>query len=236
MRQVAENIYQITQFMVTNYYVVITRDGLIVIDTGYDDRVVRQLSEALGKIDHDLSDIRYILITHEHPDHIGGLAALQAATHARTIAHQDGVPYIHGEQPLNMADPATLSGLDAFIYGRMSASPLNIAPATVDRVVTDGDTLDDILPGLQVVHLPGHADGQAGYWLPQGRVLFGGDVAGNYPIIGLQKPLRPAAPDWSAVVGSMQKAAALGPQLLLLGHINPVRRDVAAALNRAASQ
>ena len=46
--------------------------GLLLIDTGYDDEPSRAaLARALAEIGHDLSEITSIVLTHNHPDHVG---------------------------------------------------------------------------------------------------------------------------------------------------------------------
>ena len=64
-----------------NAYLLELTDRCVLIDTGLPgsaETIVHRIKEA-GK---DPADIRHIILTHAHPDHIGSLAALKTATRA----------------------------------------------------------------------------------------------------------------------------------------------------------
>jgi len=97
----------------------------------------------------------------------------------------------------------------------------------VDRVLHDGDDLD----GLTVLHLPGHTAGHIG--VQAGPVLFAGDA-----VMGGRKP-RPLpgliTQDRAAERWSLERMAAMQIELLLPGHLGPVKdaaRQIATILER----
>lgn len=92
-----------------------------------------------------------------------------------------------------------------------------IEPARVDVELDDGDSLDQVLPGMQVVYLPGHSYGQVGYYIPQDKLLIGGDVMMHF-FGSLRMPLRFVSPDWTAVKASIRKVAEMDIDILCLGH------------------
>ena len=71
---------------VVNTFLLDAADGCALIDAGLPDRVddILRGIEAAGKRP---ADVRHLLVTHAHPDHIGSLAAVRAATGAAVYCH-----------------------------------------------------------------------------------------------------------------------------------------------------
>lgn len=222
MQPISEHVYGIfSRFGFLNFYVIKQGDVLTVVDTGLRDEDIDQLKADLEDIGLSLDQIQHILITHAHFDHIGGLAELQERTNATTYVHRLDAPIVRGEQA-----PTYARGEELGVFGRFGLSRLQSQrpprPARVDVELQDGQILNAIGAGVQVVHLPGHSYGQCGYWLPDDGVLIGGDVMVNLPWrVGM--PVRMASPDWDAVKVSIQKAAALQPSIICVGHGRPIR-------------
>ncbi len=75
----------------------------IVVDPGDAEPVLKALSD-------QKATLRTILVTHHHADHVGGVAALQAATGARVLAPAaEGLGFDH--EPLSGGDQVELLGL-----------------------------------------------------------------------------------------------------------------------------
>jgi glyoxylase-like metal-dependent hydrolase (beta-lactamase superfamily II) len=91
----------------TNSWLVDTQDGLVVIDPGPEDAAhMAALLAAAG------GAVARILLTHTHPDHLGGVAALKAATGAEVLSWAK--PWQPGFTPDRaLADGQTVSGLTA---------------------------------------------------------------------------------------------------------------------------
>jgi metallo-beta-lactamase class B len=62
-----------------------TKDGLILID-GDLPQSAPLIEANLKKLGHDMRDVKLILVSHEHFDHVGGIAALQRDSGARVLA------------------------------------------------------------------------------------------------------------------------------------------------------
>lgn len=81
----------------------------------------------------------------------------------------------------------------------------------------EGDRLDEVLPGLEVVDLAGHSPGQCGFWHAKRGILFGGDVMIRSPL-GRLLPMVAAAPDIAEAKRSIHKVAELNVATICLGH------------------
>src|SRR3954447_230323 len=69
-----------------NAYLLDTGDGPVLIDTGFPGDELRILG-ALAELALPPKGLRQIVLTHAHPDHVGGAAALRAATGAPIAMH-----------------------------------------------------------------------------------------------------------------------------------------------------
>jgi glyoxylase-like metal-dependent hydrolase (beta-lactamase superfamily II) len=233
MRQLTAAVFGVlTQFNGLNGYLIRGEDGFTLVDTGLKgfDRYVRRALRQLGST---LTDLKRIIITHAHPDHVGALPSLQQQVNATTYAHRLDAPVIRGDWPIAYPKPEELGALSRFVLGRMQSNSL--VPARIDVELSDGQTLNEVAAGACVLHLPGHSHGQIGLYLPEEKTLIGGDVLMHLPW-GLTLPLRPASPDWAAVKTSIRKVAELPLENLLLGHGAPILGGAQARLEAFVRQ
>jgi glyoxylase-like metal-dependent hydrolase (beta-lactamase superfamily II) len=139
----------------TNAYLVIddaTKRALIIdAPMGATDDVVRAAEEAGATID-------LIYITHAHWDHVGDAAEMKNRTGAPLLAHPLSAP--------GLTSPGS-SALDL---------PFEIAPAAIDRLVADGETVELGETSFAIMHLPGHEPGHTALYSEADRVFLGGDV------------------------------------------------------------
>jgi glyoxylase-like metal-dependent hydrolase (beta-lactamase superfamily II) len=218
MKHVAGNVFAVYgYFGYLNMYVIDTGAGLIVVDAGLNQASIHKLEKGLKANKYSFADVRHILITHHHFDHIGGLSYLQERTQATTYAHHLDAPYIRGEAPPAYADKDTLRGASRQVARFLRD---DAPPARVDVELQGGEKLNRVLPGLQVVHLPGHSPGHVGYYLPESHTLIGGDVMLSTPF-GLRMPLRAPTFNWEEAQESVRKVAAMDILVLCLGHGRP---------------
>jgi glyoxylase-like metal-dependent hydrolase (beta-lactamase superfamily II) len=146
---------------------VVTDSGIVVIDALASPEQGRRLVESIRRVSH--KPIRYLVLTHHHPDHHFGSVELRRVG-AKVIAHPDRrvLASEAGEDAL-VADWSRVVGLDAMRGFEFANQP--------DVPVRREDTLR---MGAQTVIIrhPGHAHtaGDLMVWLPRARVLFAGDL------------------------------------------------------------
>ena len=90
-----------------NVFLIAEEDGLTVIDSGLVDRKIVRAIQELGR---KPEEIRTLLITHHHADHVGSLAALLGRSAAAAWAHPLDAPIIAGEKPRPHANPGSIAG------------------------------------------------------------------------------------------------------------------------------
>ena len=154
-------------------YLIVTPSGDILIDTGVPESppLIEKNIAALG---FKPADIKYLINSHAHFDHAGGLADLQKKTGAKIV--------------VGARDKAILER--GYITFGPSA-PIHFAPVHVDRTVKDGDML--ILGGatLEAHVTPGHTPGCTSWTMPvregavRHHVVFAcSTTTGGNPLVG----------------------------------------------------
>jgi len=142
-RHLGGNLYYVGTLGVSSYLLT-TPAGHILIDTGFDD-TVPVIQRGVEQLGFKLSDIKFILSSHAHIDHVGGHARMKQLTGAQIIA--------------SAADGRSLEsgGADDFLV--WPKETIVYAPVKADRIVADGETVT--LGGTTLTaHLtPGHTRG-----------------------------------------------------------------------------
>ena len=122
-----------------------------IIDPGDDaDKILKRVKE-LG------ISIKYILATHGHFDHVGGVAPLRRELKVEFLAHKGDFFFIEDGE-----NSARRWGIDIE------------QPPKPDRFIKDGDKIKVGSFELEVIHTPGHSPGGVSFLYD--RMLFGGDT------------------------------------------------------------
>jgi glyoxylase-like metal-dependent hydrolase (beta-lactamase superfamily II) len=200
---------------------VITGDELTLIDTGVLSSPIRSVGPGLRALGFDLRDIKYVLNTHGHHDHLGGNPAIVRESprasillHALDRMFADSLDHhleFATEHLRHFGQAHLASG-----YGDYFAEMLGSTSAGVDRTIDEGDVIDlggDLV--LRVLHTPGHTPGSVCFYWESEGVLFSGDA-----IQGRGSPAGawPLYVDASAYRTSLDRLSRLQVGTLALGH------------------
>lgn len=237
MKRLLPGIFSIEGLRLGRVYVIEAPDGLTLVDTSIPGSLPR-IEKDLQSAGYQLNSVKRILLTHAHWDHYGSLAALQDATGARVYAHHRyESAVLRGEKMPLHPEYARLSRFDRIAYKLWAERVLNYGvTARVDYELKEGDRLDEVLPGLEVVDEPGHSPGQCGFWQPEKRLLFAGDVMMRMPSGRFVLPLVSATPDLEEAKHSVHKVAELNVDTICLGHGRPYVGGAAPAVRAFASK
>lgn len=219
--EVVPGLYGV-QLGYVNAYLLVERDAVTLVDTGFPGRHGRIL-EAADELGHAPEAIRTIVITHLHADHTGGLKVLRDRTGAAVYAHPTDAHEIRRGVSMRAIGPeGTWLGRVISAANRFLPVP-SAEAADVDVEVSDGDTIG-VAGGLRVVHAPGHSAGQiALLWPRKGGVLIAGDSAGN--MLRLGHP--PFYEDAAAGHATVRRLASLEFGAAVFGHGAPIRSGAA---------
>ncbi|MEO8538517.1 MAG: MBL fold metallo-hydrolase [bacterium] len=190
-------------------------DDITLIDTGSvgsGGRVLRALEE-LGR---SPSDIKHIVITHYHMDHVGGLPEIQEYVSARTGVHLAEAPHVEstGRLPNPFQHPLLAKICEPYLRRNDPGA------ARVDVVLADGDEIP-ALGGMRIVHAPGHTAGSISLYFPNRGVLLVGDAM-QYKFGRLMLPSRLFTQDMEEAATSIQKLASLDFETLCFSHFRPI--------------
>ncbi|MFF5051700.1 MBL fold metallo-hydrolase [Micromonospora sp. NPDC000663] len=231
------NLVQLTsnlaflRFPVGHVYLWHDDDGISVIDTSMPGSAPL-IADAVHSLGRKLSDVRQVILTHGHEDHVGSAADITKWGDVTVMAHHADAAAVRGEQS---TPPPVLSDWEQQLWDQVHADmpQQDVPPVHVDRELHDGDTLE--LAGEAVaMAVPGHTPGSLALYLPRQRVLFTGDTVARMPDGSVILGVFNANP--AEAFASLQKQAALKVDIACFGHGEPVTKDASRMLKAAAEQ
>lgn len=212
-----------------NVYLVRVADGYLLVDCGMNtEACFRALLQGIAGIGAAWQDIREILLTHVHPDHMGLAARLLKLTGASLWVHAKDAEYL---EELAQADQYRAwcagvlrrSGVPAGTISQIEAASENIHSSfqrlRPDRLLTGGERIAASIGELEVLWTPGHSPGHVCLYGRERRVLFSGDQM--LELISPNIGWHPERDPLSEYLASLQELARLEIDLILPSHGAP---------------
>jgi glyoxylase-like metal-dependent hydrolase (beta-lactamase superfamily II) len=233
--EIAPGIRRLGEGLV-NVYLLEEAGEVTIVDAGAPGQWSELLAE-LAAMGRTLDDVRAVVLTHGHSDHIG---------FAERARRELGIPVSVHEADHDLATGAAkaprdrttkgprprVGGMLRFLAYAIRKGLLRVPPLTEVATFGDGATLD--VPGApRVILVPGHTAGSAALHLPERGIVFVGDAFATLSALtGARGPL--TVPQFNAdtrqALASLDRLAGLDAHLALPGHGEPWRGDLAEAV------
>jgi glyoxylase-like metal-dependent hydrolase (beta-lactamase superfamily II) len=184
---------------------------LTLVDAGLMGKGKYKLN-AVQRMGIPLPDIRRVILTHTHLDHIGCLPEILRAIPGAEV-------WMHRQEAdmLEQGDERAVYGMDMF--QSLCQAQYGVVPGAfktrLDRKLEGGDILDMGGERWEVFHIPGHSPGSIGLYHRENRILIPGDVVyadyaiGRFDLYGASGPRHRE---------SLMALADLNVDILLPGH------------------
>jgi metallo-beta-lactamase class B len=206
--RVIGNIYHVGSVGVSAWLIT-TPEGHILLDTALPE-TAGDITRGIEGLGFKITDIRLLLGSHAHVDHVGAHALIQRRSNARVVLSEADRPVLESG-----------GGHDFLPYPPWPPQLLAYEPLVVDQVVGDGDSVS--LGGVTMTaHLtPGHSRGNTTWTMQVSergqthQVVFAGSLNLN-PGVHLIPPTYPEIE--SDLVGSIETIRSLPCDVLLAGH------------------
>ncbi len=228
VEEVAENIHNASGFALGNVQMVVTEEGLVIIDTTESQDAAREI---LGRF-REITDkpVRFVIYTHGHLDHVYGSPVFMERD-TEVIATRAFLRFterdfqllkgFHVRSRLNQSgdsSPAFARKLPVKSLFRGWQGDVDFVRPTV--TFEESYTFDLGERRFQLFHTTGETPDHLMVWLPGERILFCGDLYyASFP--NLSTPMLESRPvqGWYE---SLDRMIALDPEILVPGHTDPI--------------
>ena len=232
--ELAPRIRRVGSDSIVNSYLVEENGEVTVIDAGAPglwSLLPREL-EAMGR---RLDDVRAIVLTHGHSDHIGYAERARRERGWPVLVHEADEELATGRRK-NTPGKVRMRLGPMLGFGWWSARRglLRVPPLVEVATFGDGATLD--LPGSpRVILVPGHTPGSAALHVPSHDVLFIGDAIATYSVTdGHRGPrIAPFGADYVQARDSLARLEGIAARMVLPGHGDAFTGGVDEAIRQA---
>jgi glyoxylase-like metal-dependent hydrolase (beta-lactamase superfamily II) len=239
-RDAAPGIHRIEDAY-TNWYLVEDGSALTVVDAGVPTSW-SSLVAAVNALGRSPGDIRALILTHAHFDHIGIAERAREQLGIPVYVHENDVPlarqprlYSHERRrlPYFATQLQALPCVAAFVRARA------FWPTPIRDVRRFADGVLDVPGSPHVVATPGHTIGHVSFHFPDRDAVIAGDAVVTFdPYVASHGPQivsRAATADSARALASLDALTETGASTVLPGHGEPWTEGAAAIAERARS-
>ncbi len=170
-------------------------EGLVLFDTGHMPEDIEAIGEEIEGMGRGWGDVKLILLTHKHGDHISNLARLKELTGAAVASGEGEMGEIEAETGVK-----------------------------VERGLRHGDYID-LCGGIEAIHVPGHTVGNLSYYLFRQKAIIAGDTIFGDEDGNLYPPPERYSLDADAARRELKRLLFYDFEILLLSHGRNLLRD-----------
>ena len=180
-QEVAGGVYRVADGLV-NWYLIEEGDELTLVDTGWP-RSWPRIEEAINGLGRKARDVRAVVLTHGHPDHLGGAEKARQKCEAPVMAYRGEVARVKGEakgsSPFTLV-PSLVPHLwrpPSLGFVLRATGQGFLTPTWVKEVEPfEADEELDIPGRPRPIRTPGHTEGHVSLLLADKGVLIAGDA------------------------------------------------------------
>ena len=232
--KIAPGIHRIGDRSFVNSYLLDDAGEVTIIDAGLPG-YYRDIPRELAAMGRTVADVRALLLTHGHTDHIGFAERLRRERQVPVSVHEADAALARGEEsnPAKGFGQTKLRPLLGFLWFGALHGGLRTPKLREVATFGDGATLD--VPGSpRVILTPGHTAGSAVLHVASLDVLFVGDALATYAVTtGTRGPqVAPFSADAAQAVASLARLEDVAAGLVLPGHGDPWTGGVQEAVRR----
>lgn len=229
--KIADGIHRLEAGLI-NSYLVEEGSEVTIIDAGVPG-YWSDLPAELAAMGRTLDDVRAIVLTHGHSDHIGFAERARRERGLPVSVHELDAALARGEvpNPAKGAGPIKALPLLRFLWISLVKGALRTPRLSEVSTFGDGATLD--VPGSpRVILLPGHTPGSAALHVPSRNALFVGDAIATVAVTtGRTGPMiAPFTADPAQALVSLDRLAGVDAAWVLPGHGLPWTGGVGEAI------
>jgi glyoxylase-like metal-dependent hydrolase (beta-lactamase superfamily II) len=231
--KIADGLHRVGPGMVS-CYLVEEAGGVTIVDAGMPGMYADLVAE-LSAMGRTLADVRALVLTHGHSDHIGFAERVRRERSVPVSIHELDAAMARGEDKGGQrgAGPIRPLALLRFLWFGIRKGALRTPTVGVVSTFGDGATLD--VPGSpRVILVPGHSPGSAVLHVPSKDALLVGDAIATESVAnGSSGPMiAPYSADPAQALASLDRLDGMEARWVLPGHGQPWTGGVAEAIRR----
>ena len=223
--------------LLVNLFFVGNAEGWVLVDAGVGGgATAKRVISAAEALFGEGARPEAIVLTHGHFDHVGALKELAEAWDVPVYAHRLELPYITGRSSYPPPDPGVGGGAMALLSFAYPRGPVDVGARALP-LPADGSVPG--MPGWRWVESPGHTPGHVSLFREADRFLIAGDAVvttkqeSALAVLTQREevhgPPMYYTTDWRAARRSVERLAALEPEIVATGHGVPLRGAEAGA-------
>jgi len=223
-------------------FLVVDADGKLTLIDTLGEKHPFMILDAVRRLGFAITDLERIFLTHAHFSHLAGLVALVAMSDAKVFVHEEEADMV---RLLREAERVPLLPRRPYraYYPFQLGCAIGVGTSGIGRTRFDGFAVDPanyLDEGKQprsriaVVHAPGHTRGHLAFSIEDEGVLLAGDAVVTWPY---------EAGGWDSFTldrieqrETLTKLADLAPELVGVGHGDPIAGNAKRRLQRLADQ
>jgi hydroxyacylglutathione hydrolase len=200
-------------------YLIRGTGGIVMVDCGMPNKL-RAFDKAIGRYNIAPDEVKLIVLTHAHFDHIGSARAIKLFTGAKIAAHENEKMFMEEGRftwPKGVTKWGKISRIMLLPY--LSTKP--IAKAKVDLILNNEDySLVDFGIDGRIIFTPGYSSGSVSVLLKTGEAFVGSLAHNGFPFRG--SPGLPIfAEDLDKIKDSWKLLIERGARMIYPGHGDP---------------